>query len=141
MYVNLRQTRRRSRRGLGEIYGAGWPNPNPNSGVDQCSTWDFFFNPSTWKACETAQGQAQIQTVPQNAAAAGYSPSVVAVAQAAANQQSAQVPADVANVAQFYSAGQLLANVQNPSSPFGLPTWVWWVVGGIASVFVLKAVK
>lgn len=92
------------------------------------TTWDFYFNRDAWKQCQVAKGQAQIQHVADNAAYY-YGPDspTAQVAQAAADQQKAQVPADVENVAEYYKAGSLVAQPDQ-----GMPTWVMaaLLVGG-----------
>jgi hypothetical protein len=97
-----------------------------------CSYLDFFFNPTRWQACETAQGVAQIQTVPANAVSAGYGADVVEAAQDEADEQSSYVASDVANVANFMGAGQLVYDPQNQTA---LPTWAW-VLFGAGGVFL-----
>jgi hypothetical protein len=75
--------------------------------------------------------QSQIQSVPARAATY-YGPDSVtaAVAQQAADIQSAQAAGDIANVADYYKAGTLIAD---PSNPGGLPSWALAaiVVGGL----------
>jgi len=102
--------------------------PEPSS----CSYWDFFFDKPAWDACQNALAVAQIQNVPQKAAAAGYSPTVVQVAQQEADLQSAQVPGDTTSIADYYGAGQLL---YTPQTQTALPTWAW--VGLAFGVFLL----
>jgi hypothetical protein len=99
-----------------------------------CSTWDFFFNPTAWQSCEAALATAQIQSVPINAAAAGYSPNVVAVAQATADAQTDFVPSDVANMAQYYGAGQIV-------TPGSIPTWMYIAGAVAAGLLVMAAFK
>jgi hypothetical protein len=100
-----------------------------------CSILDFFFDPASWRACQQALEVAQIQSVPQNAAAAGYPANVVQVAQMAADQQSSNAPADVANVASFYNAGQLTV------TPFAWPWWAWALIAGGVSLVAVKVLK
>jgi hypothetical protein len=87
-----------------------------------CSTWDFFFNASAWKACQAAKERAQIQQVAANAARyyGPNSPTAQAAAQAAADQ-SAQAEADQGNVGDYYGAGTPIAS---PGNPAGMPTLV-----------------
>lgn len=85
----------------------------------ECSLWLLFtgeYQACVQKQSLIAAGQAQIQTVPDNAVAAGYSPEVVAVAQQTATQQESLVPGDVNAIA---------------SLPSGVtPPWVWLALAG-----------
>jgi hypothetical protein len=98
-----------------------------------CSSWDFFFNSAAWQACQRGLSTAQIESVPINAAAAGYPAAVVDVAQAAANQQIAQVSSDVANVATTYSAG-------TPVTLASIP-WYLWAALGVGAFVVVRGVS
>lgn len=131
--------------------GSGMPydangNPCPGSEISaykpqSCSQVDFYLDPAAWEACQTQLEVAQIQTVPANAAAAGYPSYVVQTAQDAANQQSAQAPTDTANIANYYGAGKLLYTPGSPNNPLGLPMWLWYsllAVGGITLWKVLS---
>lgn len=104
---------------------------------DVCSTWDFFFNPGTWKSCADAVNQAQIQSVANNAVYfyGANSPSAITAQQVAA-QQEAMVPQDVNNAAEFYGAGQLLYTPGgiDSSGMFGVPWWMWGL--GFAALLV-----
>jgi len=129
---------KRRRGGLGQLIAPDLVSPLVSaftpSTTPSCSTWDFFFNDAAWQACQRGLEVAQIQSVPANAAAAGYSPDVVAVAQATANEQSGFAPADVSNISTFYGAGQLV-------TPAAIPTWLY-VVGAIAGgLLVMSAFK
>jgi hypothetical protein len=100
------------------------PPPLPD-----CSTWDFFFNAPAWRACQTAREQAQIATVPANAAryyGPASTPTQVALQTAA--DQSAQAAADQANIAAYYGAGSVIAT---PGQ--GMPTWAMaaLLIGGL----------
>lgn len=97
-------------------------------------TFDFFTDSSAWQACQNAKAQAQVQSVAANAARYYGPDSVTAqVAQQAADQQAAQSASDIANIADYYKAGTLIAQ---PGNPGGLPTWVLaaLVVGGLLLV-------
>ena len=141
MYLAAAPRRRRARR-LGQVVEAV---DVLSSGTNLLNSWAgggcawtyFYFNRSAWDACTKAQTDAQLQTVPDNAAAAGYPPNVVAVAQAMANQQKLLTAGDVANVSNFYGAGQILYTPQTQSS---LPTWAWIAIAagvGLVAVKVL----
>lgn len=148
MYVTLGNPRTRRRlRGLGY---ESWldpfaVNPDPSMSIPaavpdatSCSTIDFFLNPSAWQACANKAGQAQIQSVPANALAAGYSPAVVAAAQAAADQQASLVPADTASIATSLGAGQLLNDL---TSGTALPTWAWALIAVGGAILVIKFLR
>jgi hypothetical protein len=109
------------------IASAGTPNPTPP--IPDCSTWDFFFNAPAWRACQTAREQAQIATVPANAARYyGPASTPAQVALQVAADQSAQAAADQANIADYYGAGSIVAT---PAQ--GTPTWVMaaLLIGGL----------
>src|SRR5271166_1990910 len=103
-----------------------------------CSYLDFFVNSARWQACQMQREIAQIQTVPQNAAAAGYPTPVVQVAQDTADQQSADAAGDSSNVASYYGAGQVLYDPQNQTA---LPTWLWVLLAGGIGVVAYKLLK
>lgn len=114
--------------------------PTPAAPPD-CSWWDFFANPTKWSTCEAVKEQAQIQSVPQRAAAYGYPAPVVQAAQQAADQQSAQTATDVGNVSQCYEPGTLIATPCGPGSEAQTPTWVIaaLLVGGVLLIGRLNA--
>ena len=101
-----------------------------------CTWWMFFTDPVTWQECQTASGNAQIQSVVTNAKQA-YGPDspTAQVAQQAALQQEMQLPGDIQNISDYYGAGQL---VYTPGG--GSPSTPWWLwVGlGVVGVIVLK---
>lgn len=103
-----------------------------------CSWWSFYFDKPAWLACVNAAGVAQIQSVPQNAQAAGYPQPVIDVAQATADEQSGMVPADNLNIGSFYGAGQLL---YTPGNQTALPTWAWIALAVAGGLVVVKMVK
>jgi hypothetical protein len=137
MYVQT-SGRRRGLRGLGaDLSITNLPTvstPSPAPTASSCSYWDFFFNAPAWQACQRQAAVAQIQSVPANAAAAGYSPDVVAAAQAAADAQIAQVPSDVAYIASTDNAGTLV-------TPASVPAWVWYVGIGAGALLLIAALK
>jgi hypothetical protein len=98
-----------------------------------CSSWDFFFNSAAWQACQRGLSTAQIESVPINAAAAGYPAAVVDVAQAAANQQISQVSNDVASVANTYSAGAPITLASIP--------WYFWAALGVGAFVLVRGVS
>lgn len=106
---------------------AGDPVPDA---ADLCSSWDFYFDPASWKSCVAETEKAQIQAVPTRAQAAGYPSDVVATAQSAADQASGSVPSDVASVSSTYAAGALI-------QPSVTPWWIWAALVGIG-YFALK---
>lgn len=145
MYVAT-QRRKRGIRGLGQDYGYVGADPSipgssaqiafdatqPPPDATDCSYWDFFFNPASWKACAAAAEVGQIQRVVTNAQTyyGANSPAAIAAIASAADQE-AQAPADVANVANFYGAGQI-------APPAGVPWWAW-VALGVGTLVVVKS--
>lgn len=102
--------------------------PSTPSAPSGCSTWDMLYGNLTgdYSGC-IVNNQAVIQQVPINAAAAGYSPAVVAVTQQTASQQEAMVPSDVATIV--------------ASQDSGTPSWVWLALGGVALFAVAELLK
>lgn len=95
------------------------------------TTYDFYFDPEAWQRCQIAKGQAAIQAVADNAKHYyGADSQTAQVAQQAADEQKAQVPNDVANIAEYYGAG----SIQTPSGG-GIPAWVW--IAGAFGVFLI----
>lgn len=104
---------------------------------DTCSwlteTFDYFTDNEGWQRCQIYKGQAAIQAVANNAAIFyGAGSQTAQVAQQAADVQKAQVPADVANIANFYSAG----SIQMPSAS-GIPSWVW-IAAAVGVLLMLR---
>jgi hypothetical protein len=92
------------------------------------SWWDWL----TGQPTLTAAGQAQIQSVADNAAKYYGADSVTAqVAQQMANQQKALVPLDTANILNFYDS-------QGGVLPWQIPSWLWWGAGALGALWVLK---
>lgn len=80
-----------------QAVNGGTTNTPPSTSI----SWSCKLNPLSWlgaptSACQVEANQAQIQSVVNNAKAAGYTPSTVATIQATATAQEAQVPKDVA---------------------------------------------
>lgn len=91
------------------------------------TTFDFFVDNEGWQRCQIAKGQAAIQAVADNAAHYyGADSQAAQVAQQAADQQKAQVPSDVQNIADYYGAG----SIQMPKN--AIPTWVWIAAAAVA---------
>ena len=103
-----------------------WITNGANIGDPNCSFWDIA---CASKSAMIKAGQAEIQTVPDNAVqyyGAG-SPAAV-VAQTVATQQEAQVPNDVATM--------LATNL--PVGPLSIPWWVWAGLGVGAFLILTK---
>jgi hypothetical protein len=114
------------------------------SASDVCSVWDFYFNPTAWNVCSQQFIAAAPQSVVANATAAGYSPDVIAAAQAAADEQSSHAAADAANIANFYGAGNLnpfFTPGSPPGSPTNWPLWVWIAILGGGGLLAWSMVK
>jgi hypothetical protein len=127
-----RTSRQRGFRGLGQYDSeTGFVDPDPsinpsanNASLPMpaaCSWWDDIW-PS--EACSLALGQQQIQSVPANAAAAGYPAPVVQATQAAADQQTVEFAAD--NAAIWHP----------PTNNPGSWPWYYWLAIGLG-VFAL----
>lgn len=137
------------RRGLGRLGGQAMPLSLATVAAppDPADCWPYyFFGKSSYDACVNRTGVAMVQTVPQNAAAAGYPPNVVAAAQAAADAQAAQVPQDTQTIDASYdlplsplmpSLGPGFSGL-NPSS---WPLWLWIAFGLGGSLVVVKLLK
>jgi hypothetical protein len=126
-------------RRLGQAYDSayqGYSNADPSlnptpvmpAAPSGCSTWDMLYGNLTgdYSGC-IVNNQAVIQQVPINAAAAGYSPAVVAVTQQTASQQEAMVPSDVATI---------VASEQS-----GTPSWAWLALGGVTLFAIAELLK
>ncbi len=108
--------------------------------------WDYLLGKSAFDACLTAANQNQIQSVVQNAQAAGYSPAVIAVAQQMATQQEAQVPADTQNTDTFYNlpASPFIPSAgpgTNWADPTTWPAWAWMALALGGGLIVVKLVR
>ena len=147
-----------TRRGLGRLGSQAMPlslaQATPNA--PNCPWWMWF--EGNYLTCIQQPGlmteqNAQIQTVPYNAAQAGYPANVVATAQAAADAQMANTPADVANVTQAiensqvdqspitYFGNELLNPNVVPQPPSAWPTWLWVLLAGGIGVVAYKLLK
>lgn len=109
-------------------------------------TYDFFTDTSAWQACQTAKGQAALQAVADNAAHYyGANSQTAKVAQQAADQQKAQVAADVANIADYYKAGTVCYPWQacywQGMQATGIPSWVWIAAAAVGGLMVLNMVR
>ena len=144
MYISGTQRRR----GLGRLGSQAMPLSlaTVTAPPDPADCWPYyFFGKGSYDACVNRLSTAQIQTVLQNAVAAGYPSDVVAVAQAAADAAAAQVPQDTQTIDTSYAL---------PSSPFQpslgpsfswtdpttWPVWLWIALGGgtLVAVKLLK---
>ena len=99
------------------------PAPLPRPAA--CSWYDYIW---PTQACTDALNAQQYQSVPINAAAAGYPASVVAVAQQSADENTALIPVDDASVYGAYA----------PTAATAIPFWAW--VAG-AAVLVLAVTR
>jgi hypothetical protein len=106
-----------------------------SAGIDplaNCSTFDQLLFQLGWSnlSCMTAganaAGKAQIQSVVQNAVAAGYPPNVIAAIQQEAAAQEAQVPSDTSVI---------LSGYNTPAA--SLSTWPWYAWAAIAFVGIV----
>ena len=121
---------------------ATWTEPTSTGGC-----WPlYFFGKTAYDNCVNRFNIAQIQSVPQNAAAAGYPPNVVAAAQAAADQQSRQVPTDTQSIDTLYNlpSSPFIPSIAPGTSPFDpstWPTWAWIALGLGGAVVAWKVLK
>jgi hypothetical protein len=111
-----------------------------------CSVWDWLTGACGAKIATKAMqipNYQQIQSVPANAAAAGYSPEVVAIAQRTADTQSAQLPADAASIANYYSTSfpglNLTGAVLDPLST--VPPWVWLLGLAAGGLLLMRTLR
>ena len=138
MYVSTQKRGRRLGRRLGQLPGIDLATTlatssyAPSLNCANISWLDFFLDQQAWAECQQGLETAQIESVPINVPAAGYSPAVVDAAQAAANAQIASVPSDIANVAATYQAG-------TPVTVSSIP-WYIWAALGLGVVVVVRAV-
>lgn len=177
MYLSSPRSPRRLRgwRGLRDAssdYVVGLVNPAAGAALATRDAWPYLTQvpncslsllfSGNYLTCLTEKARAeaanaQVLSVPYNAAQAGYPPNVVAIAQQAAEQQIANTPADVANVSAAVENSQvgqspltyfgnlaLNPNVQTPADPFDpstWPTWAWIALAAGGAVVAWKVLK
>jgi hypothetical protein len=119
---------------------AGYANGTYGSG---CTTLEMLWGNLTgdYSAC-VAENKAMVQAVGINAGAY-YTPPVASLTQAIADQQSTQVPADVADaVASEPSYTDALGMGLGLSSYAGTPgsasNWVWWAAAAAALFAIVE---